>query len=78
MGTITDADLEYLMAKPRVRKNAVSGFLGSSGNDPYAFDNLALDAKLYNWNAPTVNAIRQGLMKIIYDRPIKKKKKKVK
>lgn len=48
-----------------VRTRAVENFLSSLGGvtKAQALGNLALDARSYRWNAPTVKAIKDGIDK---------------
>lgn len=63
MKELSDATIVQLAAKEGVRSFAVENFLKTLGSLTHeeALANLDIDAKLYKWNAPTVNAIRKGI-----------------
>lgn len=52
--------LAKAMAKyPKAKQRAVSNFSFTCGTNTMANAmNLEMDTRMYNWNAPTVNAIR--------------------
>jgi alpha-mannosidase len=60
---ITAEKIEQLVARKGVRRIAVANFLstlnGMSQADALA--NLQMDARLYKWDAGTVDAIREGI-----------------
>jgi hypothetical protein len=55
--------IEQALAKyPKAKERAVKNFVWSAPDNPMANGmNLSADARSYNWNAPTVNAIRMAL-----------------
>ena len=57
-------EIEKLASREGVRRIAVENFLITVANNPdeySAMANLSLDAGLYNWNAATKKAIRDGI-----------------
>ena len=67
---LTNEQITKLASKPKVRKVAVENFLGTLFPGPTMQDhlyNLQMDAGLYKWNAPTVAAIREGILMAFRD-----------
>jgi hypothetical protein len=64
MKRLSAEEIEKFASRPGARRIAVENFLGSVPLE-IGFDqnflNLMKDAELYNWNASTVHAIRNGL-----------------
>lgn len=61
---LTYAALCMLADRPGVKRSAVINFLStlsSKSSQEEAFANLALDARLYGWNEPTQQVIREGI-----------------
>lgn len=57
-------EIEKFIAKEGVRKIVVENFLLTVHNNPNelaAYINLDMDRKLYNWNAETIQAIKDGI-----------------
>jgi hypothetical protein len=63
MNKLSSATIVQLAAQEGVRSFAVENFLATleESTREEALANLDTDAKLYKWNAPTVNAIRRGI-----------------
>ena len=64
--TLTDNDIAKYAARKGAKPTAVWNFLGTLDagmNLACALGNLAMDARLYKWNAATVGAIRAGIIK---------------
>lgn len=61
---ITADRINQLANLAKVKKIAVENFLGTLGgmSKDDALNNLTQDARDYRWNAPTVNAIRKGIL----------------
>lgn len=62
---LTISRITELALKKGVKKIAVENFLhsvGANGSIRDALLNLNMDARSYQWNAATVNAIRQGII----------------
>lgn len=59
---LTSKEIEEFANRHGVKKIAVENFLSSMGtNLTDIIGNVALDAKLYNWNQETINAIMEGV-----------------
>jgi len=64
MRELTKSEIKRFASRKGVRKMAVENFLSSMPSDPSdALRNLEYDARLYNWNAATEEAIRDGILK---------------
>lgn len=62
MRKLTLKEIEGFALREGVRRIAVENFLMSMGSDELsALGNLGLDTQLYNWNAETVRAIKDGI-----------------
>lgn len=62
MRKLLDEEIEKLASRTGVKRIAAENFLSSMGLDYFdACGNLALDAKLYKWNAQTKKAISDGI-----------------
>ena len=64
MRELTNTEVETLANRPGVRRIAVQNFLltVTANPDSYcAHANLAMDTRLYRWNAATVRAIQAGI-----------------
>ncbi len=63
MPSLSADRIAKLASAKNVRSIAVHNFLGSlyDSSERDAQGNLNMDARLYKWNAPTVNAIRKGI-----------------
>jgi len=62
MRTLTPQEIEHFASRPGVKRIAVENFLMSMGTDTTnAFNNLALDSKLYKWNVATFEAIEASI-----------------
>lgn len=66
---LLDAQIAMLAGRSKVRKIAVENFLSSMGGltREEARGNLYLDAVLYRWNAPTIEAIAKGIALAVED-----------
>lgn len=65
-------EIKKLSSRKGVRKRAVENFLmtlTANEDSSTAYTNLSLDARLYNWNSATVNAIARGIE--LASKPIK-------
>lgn len=62
---LTADQITKLANRKGVKTIAVENFLGSLGGQDIsqAYSNCTLDARLYNWNAATQKAIRDGIQK---------------
>lgn len=71
---LTRNELSTLADRPGVKRVAVRNFLGTLEGLNYeaALMNLDLDARLYHWDYPTRQAIRDGILlhfeKTLFDR----------
>ena len=64
MRDLTQNEIEGLASRPGVRRIAVENFLGTMGESRRdAEGNLSLDGRSYQWNAATMQAIRDGIRK---------------
>ena len=62
MRKLTGKEIEEFANKPGVKKMVVENFLSSIGTDiTEIMGNVANDARLYNWNQETINAIMEGV-----------------
>jgi hypothetical protein len=64
MNRLTRVQIDDFANKIGARKIAVSNFLltlHNCGTKQNAICNLSKDAKLYNWNQETINAIMDGI-----------------
>ena len=63
MRELTKEEIEKLASGKGVRRIAVENFLMSMTpfGEQAAIGNLYLDAQLYRWNTPTIEAIRIGI-----------------
>lgn len=63
MKKLTIVEIRQFSERPFVRKTAVENFLATMGtNSAIALKNLALDARLYSWDDPTLDAIMEGIV----------------
>lgn len=59
---LTNEEIAQFASGAGVKKIAVENFLSTMGENRYvAQQNMALDARLYKWNAATKNAIMKGI-----------------
>jgi hypothetical protein len=61
---LTLDEIKKLSSRKGVRKRAVENFLMTltvNEDSSTAYANLSMDARLYNWNSATVNAIARGI-----------------
>ena len=59
---LTKERIQKLANGKNVKTIAVENFLYSlSGNKSNDYENMQMDARLYKWNAPTVQAISKGI-----------------
>ena len=59
---LTKEQIEKLAARKGVKRIAVENSLMSlSGNKAHDYANIEVDARLYKWNAATLNAILKGV-----------------
>ena len=63
LAVLSSIEISKFASRSGVKKIAVENFLGSLGDLTLdqALGNVQLDAGLYRWNTPTVNAIRAGI-----------------
>lgn len=67
MRNLTNEETEAILSKKKYAKAKrieVQNFLwtvGNYGTDSTVYVNLQMDTRLYKWNAPTVNAILEGI-----------------
>lgn len=65
MRSLTTSEIETILFKnPKAKRIAVLNFLSTIGNNDTALGasmNLGSDAQVYQWNAQTVRAIKQGI-----------------
>jgi hypothetical protein len=64
MRNLTQAEITFLYNRKGVKAIAVDNFCGTLEGSTYgdALQNLRADARSYGWNAPTVQAITDGIM----------------
>jgi len=62
MRTLTNEEIAIFSKRDGVKTRAAEGFLCSMGtNEMYAVMNLNQDARIYKWNAATIEAIKDGI-----------------